>query len=118
MASVQQVDPSLHLADFFTPAASGIQIFQFFDFLLLILQVLVLILLLLPLFYVFFRSLARSLTPDARKAAEALGWDKKMWDGDSEPTLVSDSEWSALTTDQQAAATVLGYTADNWEDDE
>eukprot|EP00554_Chaetoceros_debilis_P002661 CAMPEP_0194082206 /NCGR_PEP_ID=MMETSP0149-20130528/7782_1 /TAXON_ID=122233 /ORGANISM="Chaetoceros debilis, Strain MM31A-1" /LENGTH=69 /DNA_ID=CAMNT_0038764299 /DNA_START=64 /DNA_END=273 /DNA_ORIENTATION=- len=58
------------------------------------------------------------LPEDARKAAEALGWDKKMWDGDGEPTLVSDSEWSALTTDQQAAATVLGYNADNWEDDE
>eukprot|EP00552_Chaetoceros_brevis_P000095 CAMPEP_0197736372 /NCGR_PEP_ID=MMETSP1435-20131217/1663_1 /TAXON_ID=426625 /ORGANISM="Chaetoceros brevis, Strain CCMP164" /LENGTH=63 /DNA_ID=CAMNT_0043324493 /DNA_START=63 /DNA_END=253 /DNA_ORIENTATION=- len=58
------------------------------------------------------------LQEDARKAAEALGWDKKMWDGEGEPKLVSDSEWSALTTDQQAAAIVLGHTADNWEDDE
>jgi len=60
----------------------------------------------------------KQLPEDVRKAAELLGYTKKMWDHDKEPKLVKDSDWDDLTKEQQAAATVLGYTAGNWSDDD
>lgn len=56
------------------------------------------------------------LSTDAKKAAETLGYNKKMWDNDKEPKLC-DKYWKELTADQQSAAAVLGYDETKWNDE-
>eukprot|EP00814_Leptocylindrus_danicus_P009110 CAMPEP_0116031480 /NCGR_PEP_ID=MMETSP0321-20121206/17536_1 /TAXON_ID=163516 /ORGANISM="Leptocylindrus danicus var. danicus, Strain B650" /LENGTH=73 /DNA_ID=CAMNT_0003506607 /DNA_START=87 /DNA_END=308 /DNA_ORIENTATION=+ len=56
------------------------------------------------------------LPADAKKAAETLGYDKKMWDSDKEPKIC-DNYWKDLTAAQQSAAAVLGYNETSWNDE-
>ena len=51
-----------------------------------------------------------------RQAAKTLGYTKKLWDKDEEPPT-NDKDWEELTTEEQEAALVLGFTEDSWDDD-
>jgi len=54
------------------------------------------------------------LPEDARKAAETLGYNKKMWDKDKKPAS-EEKDWEDLTPTEQAAAQVLGYDEKLWD---
>lgn len=58
----------------------------------------------------------KELPEDAKAAAKALGYNKKMWNGDREPACC-DEYWKDLTQEQQEAATVLGYDEKSWDSD-
>jgi hypothetical protein len=58
------------------------------------------------------------LPAEAKKAAEALGYNQEMWDDDDDPEDIWDSDWEELTAEQQAHAKVLGYDEDSWDEDE
>jgi hypothetical protein len=51
---------------------------------------------------------------DIQEAAALLGFDKDKWDNDKEPKEC-DVYWRKLSADQQAAATKLGYTQQEWD---
>lgn len=53
------------------------------------------------------------LPAEAQKAAEFLGYDKKMWDKDQEPA-VCDKYWDKLTPGEKDAVVLLGYTEETW----
>ena len=48
-------------------------------------------------------------------AAKILGYTKKLWDKEKEPAEIKDLDWDELTTEQQNAATVLGYTQETYD---
>ena len=53
--------------------------------------------------------------PDAaKKAAEVLGYNKSIWDGDGKPPS-EDKDWDELSSAEQAAATTLGYNKASWD---
>ena len=55
------------------------------------------------------------LPAEAQKAAEFLGYDKKMWDKDKEPA-VCEKYWEKLTPGEKNAAALLGYTQETWDE--
>jgi len=56
--------------------------------------------------------------PDwVQKAATELGYTKKLWDKDKEPSLC-EKDWKELNDSQQKAAQCLGYTNRLWDDDD
>eukprot|EP00547_Thalassionema_nitzschioides_P005166 CAMPEP_0194217008 /NCGR_PEP_ID=MMETSP0156-20130528/20145_1 /TAXON_ID=33649 /ORGANISM="Thalassionema nitzschioides, Strain L26-B" /LENGTH=78 /DNA_ID=CAMNT_0038945917 /DNA_START=127 /DNA_END=363 /DNA_ORIENTATION=+ len=57
------------------------------------------------------------LPEDAKKAAQTLGYTKKMWDKDKSPEGLEDKEWEQLTEEEQKAAGVLGYDESGWDAD-
>ncbi|CAB9514039.1 CLECT [Seminavis robusta] len=54
------------------------------------------------------------LPPEARAAAEALGYDQMTWDNGI-PIPVDDLFWADLTPEQQENAAVLGYDQETWD---
>jgi hypothetical protein len=58
------------------------------------------------------------LPEEARKAAETLGYTKKLWDKNKDPEAISDLDWDQLTAEQKEAATVLGYNKQAWDDED
>ena len=55
------------------------------------------------------------LPPNAREAAEKLGYSKDVWDSDEDIPL-EQKPWEELTLEEQNAATVLGYNEREWND--
>ena len=56
------------------------------------------------------------MTPEERRAAEALGYKKNTWDnvGDEDDT-VYDTPWVFLNDDERQAATILGMEVDDFD---
>ena len=54
------------------------------------------------------------LPEDVQKAAEALGYNKKMWDKDKEPAIC-DAYFKDLSPEQQEHAKKLGYDQKSWD---
>ena len=54
------------------------------------------------------------LPADAKKAAEALGYNKSLWDKDGKPASEG-KDWAELTSSEQEAAKVLGYDQAKWD---
>ena len=53
--------------------------------------------------------------PEAvQKHCETLGYTKKLWDNDKDPSSFEKS-FKDLTSSEQAAAMALGYTAESWD---
>jgi len=52
-------------------------------------------------FYIYFFFHRDELPPEAKAAAEKLGYNKKLWDKDREPPEC-DEYWEDLTQEQQA----------------
>ena len=52
----------------------------------------------------------------AKKAAEVLGYNKRLWDKDIEPATC-DKYWKDLTGAEKDAAIVLGYDESSWDDE-
>ena len=52
---------------------------------------------------------------DVKAAAKALGYTKKIWDGDESVPGLSDVDWDALSADKKKAAQTLGYTQATWD---
>lgn len=57
------------------------------------------------------------LPADVKKAAEALGYTKKIWDADQDSPL-DDYDWDELNKEQQAAAKVFGYDKKKWDSED
>jgi hypothetical protein len=55
---------------------------------------------------------------EAKKAAEVLGYTKKIWDSSSGSTAADEKEWDELTPMEKEAAKVLGWTESTWDDEE
>lgn len=55
---------------------------------------------------------------NAKDAAKALGYTKKIWDKDDEPEVVKDYDWDELTKEQKKAAKVLGWNQKTWDTEE
>ena len=59
----------------------------------------------------------KELSAEQKKAAETLGYTKKIWDrGGKAPT--EDLDWDELTKEQQEAAKILGYNKEKWDADD
>lgn len=58
----------------------------------------------------------KELSKEQKKAAETLGYNKKMWDKGGKPQT-EDLDWDELTPEQQEAAKVLGYNKEKWDAD-
>lgn len=56
----------------------------------------------------------KELPAEVQKAAETLGYNKKMWDKDKSPDS-EDKDWDELTAAEQEAAKVLGYDQKSWD---
>ena len=56
------------------------------------------------------------LPEEVKAAANALGYDKKLWDGDGKPPS-EDKDWEELTKAEREAAEILGYTEETWDND-
>eukprot|EP00540_Astrosyne_radiata_P012238 CAMPEP_0116843310 /NCGR_PEP_ID=MMETSP0418-20121206/12016_1 /TAXON_ID=1158023 /ORGANISM="Astrosyne radiata, Strain 13vi08-1A" /LENGTH=67 /DNA_ID=CAMNT_0004474047 /DNA_START=143 /DNA_END=346 /DNA_ORIENTATION=+ len=54
------------------------------------------------------------LPEDAKKAAQTLGYNQKMWDGNKSAES-ENKDWEELTPEEQAAAKVLGYSQKKWD---
>jgi hypothetical protein len=46
-----------------------------------------------------------------------LGWDADSWEGEAKQPASEDKYWNSLNADEQAAATALGYTKANWDEE-
>jgi len=57
------------------------------------------------------------ITLAAREAAKTLGYTKKMWDKGKEPETI-DKDWEELIEEEKAAATVLGYDEETWDNED
>jgi hypothetical protein len=55
----------------------------------------------------------KQLPPEARDAAEKLGYTKSLWEIDEEPKEC-DKSWKQLSEEQKVAAGVLGYDEEMW----
>ena len=55
----------------------------------------------------------KELPANIKAAAAALGYNKQLWDSDTEPEC--DEDWKDLTLVQKQAATVLGYNEKTWD---
>ena len=56
----------------------------------------------------------RELPEDVKKAAEILGYNKKLWDKDGKAAS-EEKDWDELSAEEQAAATTLGYNQASWD---
>jgi hypothetical protein len=50
-----------------------------------------------------------------KRAWEALGWSRALWDSDNTEAASSEKDWDELTPNERNAAQWLGYDAQNWE---
>jgi hypothetical protein len=44
-----------------------------------------------------------------------LGWDEASWEGEAKQPASEDKYWNQLSSEEQAAATALGYTKESWD---
>ncbi len=57
-----------------------------------------------------------ALTAEEITAAELLGYNEALWDGNGKIPL-EEKDWDELTPEQRAAAETLGMDEDDWDDD-
>ena len=57
-----------------------------------------------------------ALTPEEIVAAEVLGYNEALWDGNGKIDL-EDEDWDELTPEQRAAAEKLGMNEEDWDDE-
>jgi hypothetical protein len=54
------------------------------------------------------------LTPAEQEAWGILGWDETSWEEETSIPASEEARWEELSPEEQAAATLLGYTQENW----
>ena len=57
------------------------------------------------------------LTPAEQELWKVLGWDEASWEGEAKQPASEDKYWNALSAEEKAAATALGYTQKTWDEE-
>jgi len=48
---------------------------------------------------------------------KVLGWDEASWEGEAKQPASEDKYWNQLSSEEQAAASALGYTKETWDEE-
>ena len=58
------------------------------------------------------------MSDEDKKLWGILGWSQASWEGEDEIPESAEKLWEDITSEEQSAATQLGYTQEKWDDDE